>query len=308
MTGPRLDVRGLRKGYGEVDALAGVDLAVPAGTVHGLIGPNGAGKTTVLSIVLGLARAGAGSVHLDGHPFDQVTRRVPGGVAGSVEEPRFYPYLTARANLELLVRLDDPGGLSPAEALARVGLADLAAAKARGLSMGMRQRLMIAAALVRRPGLLVLDEPTGGLDPRGAADLLALVRGLALDGCGVLLSSHDLGAVAEACDDVTVLVRGAVVRSAPVSTLVAEAPAPTYRLATSDDLAAMQALTGATGLAVTPVSDGLEVSAPQVVMDEAVLRLGADGIAVRRLETTRSPLRALFDQLTATAHSGQEAA
>lgn len=298
MTVTGLEVRGLHKRYGGVDALAGVDLAVPAGTVHGLIGPNGAGKTTLLSIVLGLTRAGAGTVHLGGQPLARVAGQVPGGVAGSVEEPRFYPFLSAQANLELLVRLDDPGGLAPRVALARVGLGDKAQSKARGLSMGMRQRLMVAAALVRRPGLLVLDEPTGGLDPTGAAELLALVRRLSADGCGVLLTSHDLATVAEACDNVTVLVGGSVVRTAPTSTLIAEAPAPTYRLLTSDDLAAQCLLLRANGLTVTPAGDGLEVSATQAVMDGAVLRLAAVDIAVRRLETTQSPLRALYDQLT----------
>lgn len=293
-----LEVGGLHKRYGQVVALSGVDLAVPAGTVHGLVGPNGAGKTTLLSIVLGLARADAGSIHVAGRSLAEVAGQVPGGVAGSVEEPRFYPYLSASANLELLAQLDDPGGLAPGDALARVGLADRALAKARGLSMGMRQRLMIAAALIRRPGLLVLDEPTGGLDPSGAGDLLRLVRSLADDGCAVLLSSHDLPAVAQTCDDVTVLVRGSVVRTAATAVLVREAPAPTYLLETSDDRAAEAVLRAATGLALTPRDAGLEVNATQRAMDAAVLRLAANGVAVRRLETTQSPLRALYDQLT----------
>ena len=246
--GAGLRVRALTRRYGRSLALDNVDLTVSPGSVHGLIGPNGAGKTTLMAALLALVHPDSGELMYDGAPLAAVARRVPGGVAGSVEQPRFYGYLTALRNLEVLARLDAPGGLDPSDALERVDLTSESDTLAARLSMGMRQRLAIAAALMRRPALLVLDEPTGGLDPVGADALLQLVRGLAAEGRSVLLSSHDLAMVAEVCDAVTVLVRGRVVRSAAVDTLIAEAPPPTYRLRTGDDYEARTMLEDLPGL------------------------------------------------------------
>ena len=301
--GAGLAVRALTRRFGPVVALNRVDLEVPAGTVHGLIGPNGAGKTSLMAVLLGLVRADSGEARLDGVPLGAAARRVPGGVAGSVDQPRFYGYLTARRNLEVLARLDGIGGLPVTQALELVGLIGQADTKAARLSMGMRQRLAIAASLLRRPGLLVLDEPTSGLDPTGANDLLRLVRGLADDGRSVLLSSHDLVMVSDVCDDVTVMARGRVVRSAAVETLVAEAPAPTYRLRTSDDAAALSLLDDTRDLLHErgTASSGLLVTADQPSLDEAVKALVTQGIAIRELVSHRAPLRVLYDELTADA-------
>ncbi|MDX6252851.1 MAG: type transport system ATP-binding protein, partial [Kribbellaceae bacterium] len=271
-----------------------------AGAVHGLLGPNGAGKTTLLAMVLGLIRPDSGSLLLDDQPLQAVRGSVPGGVAGCVEEPRFYPYLTGLKNLEVVARLDDEGGMPAAEALDRVGLTDRARTKVGAYSMGMRQRLAIAACLIRRPKLLILDEPTSGLDPAAATDLLGLLRELATDGRSVLVSSHDLAAVDDLCDDATVLRRGEVVRQASMAELRAAAPAPSYRLRTSDDGAALTVAAEVQGVYAGQEGDELEVSAGQTELDALVLALAEKGIAVRRLESRTPALRLLFDELTAS--------
>lgn len=256
---------GLRKCFGEVVALAGVDFAMTAGTVHGLVGPNGAGKSTLLRILLGLVAQDAGTVEL------------PGTIGGFVEAPGAYPYLTGRQNLVLLAGLDDrPGDVE--EVLDRVDLGARADTKVAGWSLGMRQRLGIAAGLLRRPDLLVLDEPANGLDPVAARALRQLIREIADEGLSVLLCSHDLQEVAVLCDDVTVLVRGRVSWTGPVSDL--RTRSSRCRLSTSDDAAAVQL---ATDLHVTHGPDGLELFGSTAETDRFVHALSARGIAVRSL-------------------------
>src|SRR3954452_22408691 len=162
---PPIEVRGLVKRYGEITAVDDVDLTVNSGDVFGYLGPNGAGKTTSLRMMLGLIRPTAGSVRLFGRD-PQLSVAALDGVAGFVEAPRFYPYLTGRTNLELLAALDGDGAAARVdEVLDVVELRGRAKDKVGGYSHGMRQRLGIAAALLRRPRLLLLDEPATGLDP-----------------------------------------------------------------------------------------------------------------------------------------------
>jgi ABC-2 type transport system ATP-binding protein len=184
---PPVEVRGLVKRYGDVTAVAGVDLTVHSGDVYGYLGPNGAGKTTVLRILLGLIRPTAGEARLFGRDPLLVGAAALDGVAGFVEAPRFYPYLSGRKNLELLAALyghEAAGRID--EALDIVELTDRQRHRVGGYSHGMRQRLGVAAALIRDPKLLLLDEPATGLDPAGMRDMHALVARLSLAGTTVL--------------------------------------------------------------------------------------------------------------------------
>src|SRR2546429_5581482 len=187
---PPIEVRGLVKRYGEILAVDGVDLTVNPGDVFGYLGPNGAGKTTSLRMMLGLIRPTAGSVRLFGGD-PQISVTALEGVSGFVEAPTFYPYLSGRQNLELYAALDggDAAGRID-EVLDTVQLTDRAKDKVKGYSHGMKQRLGIASALLRDPRLLLLDEPTTGLDPAGMRDMRKLIRDLGARGITVLLSSH----------------------------------------------------------------------------------------------------------------------
>src|SRR5438067_382904 len=208
---PPVEVRGLAKRYGELTAVAGVDLTVHAGDVYGYLGPNGAGKTTSLRMMLGLIRPTEGSVRLFGRD-PLATVHALDGVAGFVEAPTFYPYLTARRNLELLAAFDGNGASSRLDqALETVELAGRAGDRVGGFSHGMKQRLGIAAALLREPKLLVLDEPATGLDPAGMRDMRQLIRRLADEGITVVLSSHQLAEVEELCNRVAIVRAGRIV-------------------------------------------------------------------------------------------------
>jgi ABC-2 type transport system ATP-binding protein len=261
-----IEGRGLRKSYGEITALAGVDLDVRTGVVHGLLGPNGAGKTTLLRVLLGLVRLDGGSM------------QVQGRIGGFVETPGAYPYLTGRQNLEVFAGYDDnPADID--DVLRRVDLADRADSKVSSWSLGMRQRLGIAAALLRRPDILVLDEPANGLDPLGARALRDLIRELAADGITVLWCSHDLHEVGVLCDDVSVLVRGSCVWSGAATDLAGLGARSV--LTTSDDERAL--LLAPEGVAVFPAERGLSVAASTPDLDAYVFLLAAEGIAVREL-------------------------
>jgi ABC-2 type transport system ATP-binding protein len=300
-----LEGRALSKRFGSVVALDRVDVRVEPGTVCGLLGPNGAGKTTLLRVLLGLVRPDAGQFELLGQ--SPVPGSAPGfyGVAGFVEEPRFYPYLSARRMLELLAELD--GGDAQqrvSELLDLVGLSRQAEQRVGGYSTGMRQRLGLAAAMLPNPALLLIDEPTTGLDPAGAREIRAIVRQLAEDGVAVLLSSHNMDEVADVCDNVAILVSGRVVWDGTVERLRAEAPPPRYRLETSDDRRALaQSSSHPQAQVRAEAEGGLSVSARRDAFDELVLALAAEGIAVRRLAEETSSVEAMFLALTGGAES-----
>jgi ABC-2 type transport system ATP-binding protein len=291
------------KHYANTAALVDVDLVVSSGELHGLLGANGAGKTTLLRVLLGLVRPDAGTVHVFGRPLDPSGGPLPDGVAGFVETPGFYPYLSGRRNLDLLARLDgaSAGRVTVAAALERVGLDAHAETPVAGYSAGMRQRLGLAAALMRSPRLLFLDEPTSSLDPGGARAVRALIRGLADEGVAVVLSSHDMNEVEELCATLTVLDRGRAVFAGAVDELRRFAPGIRHLLHTSDDTAALALAWQRPDLtvAVSPEHDGLEVAADTAALDQYVIALGRAGIAVRSLESRPPSLESLFLQLTA---------
>ena len=295
-----LHAKALKKAFGERAAVAGVTLRIAAGEVRGLLGPNGAGKTTLLRMLLGLIRPDAGSIDLLGAKWEPSRDLIPQGVAGFVESPSFYPYLSGRANLDLLAALD--GGIPERrieDVLEMVALTDAAKQKVGEYSTGMRQRLAIGACLLSSPVLLLLDEPTIGLDPAGARDVRALMRRLASEGVTVLLSSHNVAEVEDVCDAVTIMRKGEVVWDGSVQRLRSEAPAPAHVLVTSDADRAL-ALARERAMEVVPnARGGLTVSAAQADLDAFVIALGRDGVAVRRMDLLMSPLETMFFELTA---------
>ncbi len=291
---------GLVKRYGAVAAVDGIDVRVEIGRVHGVLGPNGAGKTTLLRMLFGLVRPDSGSLQIFGKAQEESGAGVLDGVAGFVESPRFYPYLSGRRNLQLLSALDGSGDTDRIdEVLDAVSLSDRAADKVGGYSFGMRQRLGVAASLLRSPRLLVLDEPANGLDPAGIRDMRSLITKLAADGLTVLLSSHDMNEVEVVCDSVTILRAGTVVFEGSMSELRERAPDPAHRLRTSDDHRALVQAKVAPGIRAVPhADDGLAVTAGRDHLDAYVVGLGRSGIAVRALELQQTPLESLFFLLT----------
>jgi ABC-2 type transport system ATP-binding protein len=297
--------RGLTKYFGDVVALDGVDLDVTAGQIHGVVGPNGAGKTTLLGLLLGLAVADRGSLEVLGSPVGRALA-APDDVAGFVDGPGLYPALTARKNLAALAALRAPGAPTADidDLLEQVGLADVADDKARGFSLGMRQRLGLAAALVSMPRLLVLDEPANGLDPAGKKHVHDTLSRLAADGTAVVLSSHRMDDLEALCSDITILAVGRVAFSGPLGKLADRNGELDYRLVTSDIEAARQVAADTGGIRVLDNADGqpdrevLVVRALVSDLDELVPRLVHAGIAVRELTPVVSPLESAFLAIT----------
>ena len=300
--------RGISKSFGEVVALDGVDLDIAGGEVHGLVGPNGAGKTTLLGVLLGLAQADDGDLEILGSTLRR-TLALPDGVAGFVDGPGLYPALSARQNLAALARLRGDGTDGIADALDQVGLTDLADDRVRGFSLGMRQRLGLAAALLTRPRLLVLDEPANGLDPAGTRHVHRVLTRLAAHGTSVVLSSHRMDDLAALCSEVTLLAGGRVVFSGPLSELAAGTDELDYRLRTSDPAAARRVAAdtpqvsalGDDDLLRRHDAEALLVRAAMPALDDLVARLAGAGVGVRELAPVVAPLEAAFLALTAAA-------
>src|SRR5579863_7347803 len=217
-----VETHGLTKRFGENVAVAGVELRVPRGCAFGYLGPNGAGKTTLIRILLGLTHADAGTMSLLGYPVPRQRDKALAKVGAIVDEPRFYAHLTGKENLEMLASSREPAArqrIGPA--LERVGLRQRADDKVAKYSMGMRQRLGVAACLLGDPELLILDEPMNGLDPAGMHDMRDMIGSLVAEGRTVVLSSHLLDEVQRTCDAVAIVDRGVVIRQGPISELLA---------------------------------------------------------------------------------------
>jgi ABC-2 type transport system ATP-binding protein len=297
--------RGVTKCFGDVVALDGVDLDLGRGRIHGLVGPNGAGKTTLLGLLLGLAVADGGSLDILGMPVGRALA-APRGVAGFVDGPGLYPSLTARQNLAALAALHGRSTRTTRidDALGEVGLTDVADDRARGFSLGMRQRLGLAAALLTDPRLLVLDEPANGLDPAGKKHVHGVLTRLASEGTTVVLSSHRMDDLEALCSEVTILATGRVRFSGPLEKLASESRELEYRLLTSDPEAARRTAAATAGIRVVEDagprrgSPALVVAAHVPALDELVAGLVKADIAVRELAPVVSPLEAAFLALT----------
>ncbi|HTJ76477.1 MAG TPA: ABC transporter ATP-binding protein [Acidimicrobiales bacterium] len=307
---PAVETTGLTKRLGGRTVVDRLSLSVPEGSVFGFLGPNGSGKTTTLRMLLGLVFPDAGRIRLLGEDIREASAEVLASVGALVEGPAFYPFLTGRENLERFDAVGPGGSRSDrAEriegALHRVGLAGAAGRRFRTYSLGMRQRLALAGALVRRPRLLVLDEPTNGLDPQGTREVRALVRTLAVDGTTVLLSSHLLSEIEQVCTHAAVLREGKLVAQGSLVELGA-ASLPVLRVETPDPDVAVRALHQLPGIGVVrtdpdggPGTDSvvraeLVGAAPE---DVAQALVGA-GVRLRAMVTDRPSLEDLFVSLT----------
>ncbi|MCS5723097.1 ATP-binding cassette domain-containing protein [Herbiconiux sp. CPCC 203407] len=329
----------LTKRFGRSTVVDGIDLAVPRGSVFGFLGPNGSGKTTTIRMLLGLASASAGEVRVLEREMPANLARVLPAVGALIEGPGFYPFLSGRANLH---RLDSADGFASAStrqarverALERVGLSSAAGKKVRAYSLGMKQRLGIANALLTPRELIVLDEPTNGLDPQGTREVRTLIRSLAAEGTTVFVSSHLLSEIEQMCSHVAVMRAGRLVAQGALDDLrgagrthlrltVATPDAPTAVATLSrlgvppaplgeshpashpaDRPAVRPANDSAIGPAIDPAADAAESTAlegelPETVPAETVVAaLVADGVRVRGFAVERASLEDLFVELT----------
>jgi ABC-2 type transport system ATP-binding protein len=301
---PVIETSGLRKEFrtrrGTRVAVAGLDLHVEAGGVHGFLGPNGSGKTTTIRMLLGLARASAGSMRLFGEPVPQRLPAVVDRVGAVVESPKFSPNLTGRQNLLLLSRSIGVPDSRVDAAVETVGLTGRDKDRYKAYSLGMKQRLAIAATLLKEPALLVLDEPTNGLDPAGIREVRETIRTLGEAGTTVLLSSHILAEVQQVCSAATIIGHGRVLASGPVDQLLGGSTRHRVRVA---EPAAAAGVLRTAGLAVTAEDDALLVDTDDPA---AVTRLLArEEIWVSEITPSRQDLESYFLSLTAADEVGQ---
>ena len=300
-----VETYGLIKRFGANIAVNGVELLVPRGSAFGYLGPNGAGKTTLIRVLLGLTRADAGTMSLLGYPVPRHRDAALARVGAIVDEPRFHPHLTGRQNLRLLAAAREPAARDRVgPALERVGLARRGDDRVSEYSMGMRQRLGVAACLLADPELLLLDEPMNGLDPAGMAEMRELILSMVADGRTVVLSSHLLDEIERTCDAVAIVDHGSIIRQGPIAELLAGAqlalevecsePGRARALLAGTTLGArVEAVPSALGLDVTlPAGAGRDVIAEinRVLVD--------GGISIYRLQPVQTSLESWFLQVT----------
>ncbi len=300
--GLALATRGLQKRYGARTALAGLDLSVPSGVVYGFLGPNGAGKTTTMRLLTGLIHPDAGTIEILGRPFGRRDRRHLFEVGALIESPAFYPYLSARENLRALASAGAPTpGKRVDDLLELVGLRERAGDKVQTYSLGMKQRLGIAAALLSSPRLLLLDEPSNGLDPAGIVAMRATLKQLATSGTTVFVSSHILGEVQQLADVLGIIAGGKLVREGPIDQLLAGEGVIRVRVAVPEIAAATTVLAGFAADGDAPKPDGdegwLSIRVKPERASEINRALASAGIYASGLETG-SDLESLFLELT----------
>jgi ABC-2 type transport system ATP-binding protein len=297
-----IEVEGLRKEFrrlrgGRTLAVDGLDLDVPEGGVFGFLGPNGAGKTTTIRCLLGLVRPTAGGMRLLGADVPRHLAGVIGRVGSIVEQPALYPRFSGRRNLEIHGLLAGAGRDDVDRVLERVDLADRQGDLVKTYSLGMKQRLGIAAALLKDPAVLVLDEPANGLDPAGIVEVRELLRSLGAEGRTVFVSSHILSEVQQTADRVAILARGRCVKAGPVDEVLASGGARGLLVRVADLEGGRRALSGA-GIASEPSGDLLKVDlAPE--HGERVTRALADrGLYLSELRADAADLETVFLELT----------
>jgi len=290
-----VEAHGLSKRFGATVAVDDVELLVPRGSAFGYLGPNGAGKTTLIRTLLGLTRADRGTMSLLGTPVPAERSKALARVGAIVDEPRFHPHLTGRDNLRLLAAArggDAEQRIAPS--LARVGLADRAGDKVAKYSMGMRQRLGVAACLLADPDLLILDEPMNGLDPAGMQEMRSMIASLVAEGRTIVLSSHLLDEVERTCDAVAIVDHGRVIRQGPIDELIRGAGALVVQVDCAEPARAQQLINEAGIAAGTALANnGLTVTLPAGSSREAVadlnrrlVRAEIDVYGLREIQTS----------------------
>jgi ABC-2 type transport system ATP-binding protein len=299
-----IETHGLTKRFGERTALDGIDLRVPRGCAFGFLGPNGAGKTTIIRTLLGLTAANAGTMQVLGHPVPAELAQALRRVGAIVEEPRFHMHLTGRENLRVVAAVRGPDAYTQIDsALARVGLRDRGNAKVKSYSMGMRQRLGVARCLLADPLLLILDEPTNGLDPGGIQEFREMIRAMVeQEGRTVFISSHLLDEVEKTCDAAAIVDRGKIITQGTIADLAGGGVARhELILAVDEPDLALSTLLASELVLETQRSDG---SIRVVLAGESdsaagvnALLVGA-GVGVTRLEPVRHSLEQRFLEIT----------
>jgi ABC-2 type transport system ATP-binding protein len=297
-----IEIEGLRKEFRNLrgrrtTAVDKLDLSVPEGGVYGFLGPNGAGKTTTIRCLLGLVRPTEGRARLLGAETSGQLARVIGRVGSIVETPAMYPRFSGRRNLELLGRLNGIGRKAVSHALGRVGLLGRADDQVRSYSLGMKQRLGIAAALLKDPELLILDEPANGLDPAGIKEVRDLLRALGKEGHTVFVSSHQLPEVQTMCDRVAILSRGRCVAAGPVAEVLARGRHEALIVRLSDLRAGLEALRDA-GLDASLDSDHLRVTLPGSDAARVTEALARRHLYLSELRPEEVSLETVFLELT----------
>jgi len=297
-----IEIEGLRKEFRKLRgrstlALDRLDLSVPEGGVYGFLGPNGAGKTTTIRCLLGLVRPNQGRARLLGAESSTELARVMGRVGSIVETPAMYPRFSGRRNLELLARLNAIGAKTIEQPLERVGLQGRADDHVRTYSLGMKQRLGVAAALLKDPELLILDEPANGLDPAGIKEVRDLLRTLGAEGRTVFVSSHQLSEVQVMCDRVAILSRGRCVAAGPVGEVLAHGRHDALIVRLADLRARLDALRTA-GIDAPLDSDHLRVSLPVAEAARVTEALARRGLYLSELRPEEVSLETVFLELT----------
>jgi ABC-type multidrug transport system ATPase subunit len=300
----------LRKVYrtrnGRQAAVDGLDLRVPLGGIHGFLGPNGSGKTTTIRMLLGLIAADSGHIRILDYEVPLAINDVIGRVGAIVEQPKFFPAFSGQKNLQLLAGAIGAPRRRVAAVLDEVGLTGRRRDKVRNYSLGMKQRLAIAATLLKDPDLLILDEPTNGLDPAGIHEIRAMMRSLASRGKTVLVSSHILSEIQQIADTVTIIGRGRLLAEGDVNHILDPGGQLAARVRVSDHLRATEIL-NTSGFTVEPLPNRLlKVSLVNHRLDLAVItRLLADqGLYVSELTPIQPDLESVFLDLTAGQHLG----
>jgi ABC-2 type transport system ATP-binding protein len=298
-----IETSGLSKRFGERTAVDRIDLRVPTGGAFGFLGPNGAGKTTLIRMLLGLTGASAGTMKLLGRPVPAERAPALARVGAIIEEPRFHGHLSGRENLSIVAAARGPqAGMRIAPALARVGLSQRADEKVKGYSLGMRQRLGVARCLLADPLLLILDEPTNGLDPGGIQEFREMIRAMVeQEGRTVFLSSHLLDEVEKVCDSAAIVDRGRVVSQGAISELAGGGDGRELIVGVDDVELALSTLLASEHVQDAHRSDeGLRVtlSGGGHVVAAVNAQLVSAGVGVMRLEPVRHSLEQRFLEIT----------